>query len=92
MWRTGLRVSEVLEIEWQDLNYAGEPATLVRKSKMRRARTVRMHRDLVQLFSNWPANRSPRDKVVSLSMPRGAVAQRRAALAGVWCGRNHIGA
>ena len=66
MWRTGLRVSEILEIEWRDLNYAGEPATLlVRKSKTRRARTVRMHRDLVQLFSNWPANRSPRDKVVS---------------------------
>ena len=69
MWRTGLRVSEVLELEWRDLDYLGDPATLlVRKSKSRRARTVRLHADLVQLFTNWPANRSPRDKVVALSM------------------------
>ena len=69
MWRTGLRVSEVLELEWRDLDYSGDPATLlVRKSKSRRARTVRLHPELVQLFTNWPANRSPRDKVVSLSM------------------------
>ena len=45
---------------------SGDPATLlVRKSKSRRARTVRLHPELVQLFTNWPANRSPRDKVVS---------------------------
>ena len=69
MWRTGLRVSEVLEIEWRDLDYSGEPATLlVRRSKTRRARTVRLHGDLVRLFTNWPANRSPRDKVMALSM------------------------
>ena len=69
MWRTGLRVSEVLELEWRDLHYSGDPATLlVRKSKSRRARTVRLHPDLVQLFTNWPANRLPRDKVVALSM------------------------
>ena len=50
MWRTGLRVSEVLELEWRDLDYSGRPATLlVRKSKSRRARTVRMHADLVPL-------------------------------------------
>ena len=61
--------SEVLEIEWRDLDYLGEPATLlVRRSKSRRARTVRLHGDLVRLFTNWPANRSPRDKVVALSM------------------------
>ena len=69
MWRTGLRVSEVLELEWRDFDYSGDPATLlVRKSKSRRARTVRLHPDLVQLFTNWPANRSPRDKLVPLSM------------------------
>ena len=69
MWRSGLRVSEVLELEWRDLNYSGDPATLlVRKSKSRRARTVRLHPELVRLFTNWPANRSPRDKVVTLSM------------------------
>ena len=69
MWRTGLRVSEVLELEWRDLDYAGEPATLlVRRSKTRRARTVRLHPELVQLFTNWPANRSPRDRVVPLTM------------------------
>ena len=69
MWRTGLRVSEALELEWRDLDYAGEPATLlVRRSKTRKARTVRMHPELVQLFTNWPANRAPRDKVVDISM------------------------
>ena len=66
MWRTGLRVGEVLELEWRDLDYWGRPATLlVRKSKSRRARTVRLHGDLVQLFANWPSSRSPRDKVVA---------------------------
>ena len=69
MWRTGLRISEVLELEWRDLDYSGDPATLlVRKSKTRRARTVRLHPELVRLFTNWPANRSPRDKLVPLSM------------------------
>ena len=29
MWRTGLRVSEVLELEWRDLDYSGRPATLL---------------------------------------------------------------
>ena len=69
MWRTGLRVSELLELEWRDLDHSGDPATLlVRKSKSRRARTVRLHPELVQVFTNWLANRSPRNKVVSLSM------------------------
>ena len=69
MWRTGLRVSEVLELEWRDLSYAGHPATLlVRQSKTRKPRTVRMHGELVQLFTNWPSNRTARDKVVGISM------------------------
>ena len=68
-WCPGLRVSEVLELEWRDLDYSGEPPTLlVRKSKSPPARTVRLHADLVQLFANWPANRVPRDKVVALAM------------------------
>ena len=47
MWRTDLRVSEALELEWRDLNYAGDPATLlVRRSKSRKARTVRLHPEL----------------------------------------------
>ena len=69
MWRSGLRVSEALELEWRDLDYLGERATLiVRRSKTRHARTVSMHDELVRLFTNWPANRSPRDKVVDISM------------------------
>ena len=27
-----------------------------------------MHAELVQLFTNWPANRTPRDKVVPVAM------------------------
>ena len=69
MWRTGLRISEVLGLEWRDLDCSGDPATLlVRRSNTRKARTVRLHPELVQLFTNWPANRTPRDKVVALSM------------------------
>ena len=69
MWRTGLRVSEALELEWRDLDYAGDvPTVLVRRSKTRKARTVQMHPELVQLFTNWPANRTARDKVLALSM------------------------
>ena len=69
MWRADLRVSEALELEWRDLDYAGEPATLlVWRSMTRRARTVRLQPEPAQLFTNWPANRSPRDRVVALSM------------------------
>ena len=69
MWRTGLRVSEALELEWRDVDYAGDvPTVLVQRSKTRKARTVRMHPELVQLFANWPASRSPRSKVLALSM------------------------
>ena len=78
MWRAGLRVSEVLGLEWRDLNYAGDPATLlVRRSKTRKARTVRLHPELVQLFTNWPANRSPRDKVRAAGHEDGAAPHRR---------------
>ena len=51
MWRSGLRISEALALEWRDLDYLGSPPTLlVRRSKSRRPRTVRLHPDLVQLF------------------------------------------
>ena len=44
MWRTCLRVSKVLELEWRDVDYTGDMATLlVRRSKTRKARTVRLH-------------------------------------------------
>lgn len=69
VWRIGLRVSEVLELEWRDLDYAGEPATLlVRRSKTRKPRTVCMHPELVQLYANWPSRRAARNKVVDISM------------------------
>ena len=77
MWRTGLRISEVLELEWRDLDYAGDPATLlVRKSKSRRARTVRLHLELVQLFTNWPASRSPRRPAGAAQHADGAATHR----------------
>ena len=69
MWRTGLRVSKVLELEWRGPDYPGDAATLlVGRSKTRKARTVSMRREFVQLFTSWPANRSPRDKVVDISI------------------------
>ena len=38
MWRAGRRVPEVLQLEWRDLDHAGDPPTLpVRRSKTRRA-------------------------------------------------------
>ena len=69
MWRTGLRVSEVLELEWRDLDYSSDPATLlVRKSKSSYGLVpCGCIRDLVQLFTNWPANRSPQGQGCWLS-------------------------
>ena len=68
MWRTALRGSVVLAPEWWDLDYAGDPAALlVRRSKTRKARTVRMRGEPVQFFTNWPSNRSPRCKMVDIN-------------------------
>ena len=55
MWRTGLRISEA-------------PTLLVRESKSGKARTVPLHDEMVQLFTNWPVKHSPRDPVVTLTM------------------------
>ena len=69
MWRTGLRISEALALEWRDVDYRAEvPTLLVRQSKAGKARTVPLHDELVQLFTNWPASHSPRDRVVPLAM------------------------
>ena len=69
MWRTGLRISEALDLEWRDLDHRGNPPTLiVRQSKSGRARIVPLHGELVALFTNWPAKHSPRDRVVALTM------------------------
>ena len=69
MWRTDLRISEVLELEWRDLAYVGDPpALLVRRSKSWRACTVRVCPELAQLFTNWPASRSSWDRVMQLAM------------------------
>ena len=68
LWRSGLRVGEALALEWRDLDYPGDPPTLlVRVSKTGSGRTVPLHGDLVQLFGNWPARHGPRDKVVGLT-------------------------
>ena len=70
MWRTGLRISEA-PLEWRDrdLDYRSEaPTLLVRESKSGKARTVPLHDEMVQLFTNWPVKHSPRDPVVTLTM------------------------
>ena len=68
-WRTGLRVSEAPGLEWRDLDHSGEPPTFdceaVQDSE---SWTVRTHGDLGQLFANWPADWSLRDKVAPLAM------------------------
>ena len=66
MWRTGLRIAEVLDLEWRDIDTVGA-TLLVRESKTDRGRTVPLHPELTQMFSNWPSRRVPRDKVVCLS-------------------------
>ena len=69
MWRTGLQISEILALEWRDLDYRSEaPTLLVRESKSGKARTVPLHDEMVQLFTNWPVKHSPRDPVVTLTM------------------------
>ena len=69
MWRTGLRISEALALEWRDLDYRSEvPTLLVRESKSGKPRTVPLHDEMVQLFTNWPVKHSPRDPVVALTM------------------------
>ena len=69
IWRTGLRISEALDLEWRDLDYRGDPPTLiVRQSKSGKARTVPLHGELVALFTNWPTSYGSRDRVVPLTM------------------------
>ena len=66
-WPAGLRGPRTGMARSRLHGGSGDPARPeVRRA--RRARTVRLHPDLVQLFTNWPANRSPRDKLVPLSM------------------------
>ena len=69
MWRTGLRVSEVLELEWRDLDHSGDPGTLlVRRSKSRRARTVRLHPELVQLLHQLACEQNAQGQGGAISM------------------------
>ena len=57
-----------------------------------------MHGELVQLFTNWPADRSPRDKVVEISMRTALWRITDAAVASglevksPWNGKRHPGA
>ena len=69
MWRTGLRVSEALALEWRDLDLASdEPTLIVRRRKGGTACTVPLDPELVQPFNNWPVAHGPRDSVVDLTM------------------------
>ena len=67
MWRAGLRIAEVLALEWRDLDLE-EQTLLVRRSKSGRPRTVPLHDDLLRLFTNWPGRRLSRHRVVDLTM------------------------
>ena len=53
-WRSGVRVSECLDLEVIDLGLAGDPPTLrIKKGKGSKARLVPMHPELAAAFRNY---------------------------------------
>ena len=69
MWRSGLRVSEALPLEWRDLDIGSEtPTLIVRWSKSKRAKTIPLHGELVSLFTDWPVAHGRRERIVDLTM------------------------
>ena len=60
MWRSGLRISETIALEWRDVDVEGG-TLLVRRGKGGKGRTVPLHPDLASLFANWPTPYGPRD-------------------------------
>ena len=71
LWRTGLRQSEALKLEWWDLNFTAQvPTVSVREGKGGGSRVVPVHRQLVEAF--LPIRRGrPGDRVFPFS-PRTA--------------------
>ena len=66
MWRSGLRISETIALEWRDIDVEGG-TLLVRRGKGGKGRTVPLHPDLASLFANWPTPYGPRDIIVGLT-------------------------
>ena len=66
MWRSGLRISETVALEWRDVDVEGG-TLLVRCGKGGKGRTLPLHGDLATLFANWPTPYGPRDTIVGLT-------------------------
>ena len=82
MWRSGLRISETVALEWRDVDVEGG-TLLVRRVKGRTGRTVPLHPHLASLFANWPISYGPRDTIVGLT--------RKTALRHLRAGIEHAG-
>ena len=55
LWRTALRQSEALKLEWRDLNFAAaSPTTTAMGGKGGLSRVVPAHSELVEMFRSIP--------------------------------------
>ena len=66
MWRAGLRISQVMALDWQDMDVSKRTVRLY-EAKQGAYRTVPMHRDLVEAFGEGWAWRNPRSPVLGVS-------------------------
>ena len=61
LWRTALRVSEALNLEWRDLRFDGaNPSVIVRSGKGGRFRVVPAHDELIRAFQSVKTGRPQR--------------------------------
>ena len=66
MWRAGLRIGQVMELEWRDIDLS-ERRVRVHELGAGGDRTVPLHRGLVAHFEDAAVWRGPRDTVLRVS-------------------------